>query len=96
MIVLEARVEEREALKAEFDRLGEVVLPPRNVFGKVGLACACEGCETREHLVKHATERPDVRSMVILVSIEHFWRHYQGSSQSCCCQITLLQLSCEA
>ena len=55
VVVLQARIEEGEALKTEAHTLWEEVDATSDVLTQVGLASAREGSITREHLVKDAT-----------------------------------------
>ena len=91
MVILEARVEERQSLDRELESLGEVVVSTSNVFSQVTLASPREGWEAGKHFVKDTTEGPDISRVVVPIAVENFWRHNQGSSESSLSQLTFFE-----
>ena len=83
-------------MQGQAKRLWEVVLATSYVFSKVRLACASEGSKARKHFVENAAKRPNISRMLILVTIQHFWRHHQRCAKPGRCKLSLFKFPCEA
>ena len=92
MIILQARVQEGEALEGEATALREKVDATSDVLCQICLTSACKRSVASKHLVEDATKGPNIRRVVILVAVEHFRSHDERCAQPGCSQLTLLQL----
>lgn len=89
-IVLQAAVEEIEALQRHLDTFREVVVALLEVVLQVILVAPCEWREAREHLEEDSAEGPDVDFVVVRLPRKDLRRHVDGSAAHCSGHVVFL------
>lgn len=77
-IVLEAAVQEVEALQRHFDVLWESVVAALQVALEIFFVSAGKRSEAREHLIEDGAEGPDVHFVIVPLAFQYFGCHVEG------------------